>query len=115
MGGVGHSPPKILVGWATMHLAPARPIGQLIFRKVCKIGSRRCQILRLKRTKFARLRPRRGAYSAPPCPYLYLRSLLLRGGRERGREGKVNEREGIEEVEEGISPTRKFWRGAPMA
>ena len=32
-----------------------------------------------------RLRPRWGAYSAPQTSWLYLRGLLLRGGRERGR------------------------------
>jgi len=44
---VGHGPPKILVGWATMHLAP--PIMFLnstlwsvnILRKISKIGASR--------------------------------------------------------------------------
>jgi len=65
--------------------------GQLILRKIGKIGATRYQILRLKCTKFtfcwgSAPDPAGGAYSAPdPC--LYLRGLLLRGWRETG-EGK---------------------------
>ena len=66
--------------------------GQLILRKITKIGATRCQILRLKCTKFDFREgsvpdPAGGAYSAPPDPWLYLRGLLLRSGRGKG-EGK---------------------------
>ena len=49
---MGHSPPTILVGWATMHLAPPI-IGlyvPLILRKISRIGATKRQILRLKCT-----------------------------------------------------------------
>jgi len=35
--------------------------------------------------------PARGAYSAHPAPWLYLRGLLLRRGTGRGRGGKGKE------------------------
>ena len=46
---------------------------QLILRKITKIGATRCQILRLKCTKFdfrwgSAPDPAGGAYSAPPDP-----------------------------------------------
>ena len=74
--------------------------GKLILRKASKIGATRCQILRLKCTKFdfrwgSVPDPTGGAYSAPPDLWLYLRRLLLRGGRGRGRwEEKGRKREG---------------------
>ena len=47
--------------------------GQLILRKISKIGATRCQILRLKCIKFdfrwgSAPDPAEGAYSAPPDP-----------------------------------------------
>ena len=50
------------------HTVPTRitkctKFGQLILRKIIKIVATRCQILRLKCTKFLQLTP---AYSAPP-------------------------------------------------
>jgi len=44
--------------------------GQLILWKIIKIVATRCQILRLKCTKFdiSAPDPARGAYSAPPDP-----------------------------------------------
>ena len=47
--------------------------GQLILRKISEIGATRCQILRLKCTKFdfcwgSAPDPAGGAYSAPPDP-----------------------------------------------
>ena len=47
--------------------------GQLILRKISKIGATRCQILRLKCTKFdfrwgSAPDPAGGAYSAPQTP-----------------------------------------------
>jgi len=72
--------------------------GQLILRKISKFDATRCQILRLKCTKFdfrwgSVPDPAGGAYSAPQAPLLYLRGLLLgeRGGRGRGRGGKRKE------------------------
>ena len=64
-----------------------KKFGQLILRKkIIEIVAARCQILRLKCTKFnfgcgSAANPTGGAYSAPQTP----RGLLLRGGRE----GKV--------------------------
>ena len=69
-------------------------IGQLILRKIIKIVATRCQILRLKCTKFdfgwgSAADPARGACSTPPDPLARFGALLLRGGEERGRgEGK---------------------------
>ena len=60
---------------------------RLILRKVSKFDATRCQILRLKCTKFdfrwgSAPDPTVGAYSAPQTPWLYLRGpILLRGER----------------------------------
>ena len=66
--------------------------GQLIVRKISKIGATKCQILQLKCTKFDfrwRSAPDPfGAYSVPR-PTAVFKGLLLRGGRGwRGRGGK---------------------------
>jgi len=58
---------------AIRHTVPTRitkctKFGQLILRKVIKIVATRCQILRLKCTKFDFGDPAGGAYSAPPDP-----------------------------------------------
>jgi len=63
----------------------------VILRKIMKIVATRCQILRLKCTKFdfgcsSGPDPAGGAYSAPPDPLAGFKGLLLRGGR--GEEGK---------------------------
>ena len=68
-------------------------IGQLILRKIIKIVATRCQILRLKCTKFdfgwgSAPDPAEGAYSAPPDPLAGCGALLLRGGGGEEREGK---------------------------
>jgi len=74
----------------------------VLLRKISKIGAARCHILRLKCIKFdfrwgLRPRPRWGAYiSVPQIPYLYLRGLLLRGGRGKGS-GAEGGTEGKEE------------------
>ena len=75
--------------------------GQLILRKIIKIDPTRCQILRLKCTKFdfgwgSAPDPAGGAYSAPPE--------LLAGfkgspSKERGGDGRGQGREGKEEKE----------------
>jgi len=60
--------------------------GQLILRKVIKIGATRCQILRLKCTKFDF--GAGGAYSAPP-DLAGLRDPTSKGkGRRGGGEGR---------------------------
>jgi len=61
-------------------------------RKISKIGANRCQILRLRCIKFDFHAG--GAYSPPPSPKLYLRGLLLRGGRGKWEKGREEEREG---------------------
>ena len=62
--------------------------GQLILRKIGKIGATRCQILRLKCTEFDFPRPRWGSLQRSPRSLAVLRGLLLTGGEggERGRE-----------------------------
>jgi len=60
----------------------------LILRKIIKTVATRCQILRLKCTKFdfgwgSAPDPAGGAYSAPQTP-----SLDLRGPTSKGREGR---------------------------
>ena len=73
--------------------------GQLILMKIIIIVETRCQILRLKCTKFdfgwgSAPDPAGGAYSAPPDPLAGFRGPTSkgredRGGKgERGREGK---------------------------
>ena len=62
--------------------------GQLILGKIIKIVATRCQIIRLKCTKFdfgwgSAPDPAGGAYSAPPDPLA-----ALRGPTSNGREGK---------------------------
>jgi len=70
----------------------------LILRKISKIGATRCQILRLKFTKIdfrwgSAPDPAGGAYSAPPDPLAVFKGLLLRGGRGKERERRVQGRE----------------------
>jgi len=67
---------------------------QLILRKIIKIVATRCQILRLKCTKFdfgwgSAPDPAGGVYSAPQTPYLDLTGPTSkgRGGRGKGKEG----------------------------
>jgi len=66
---------------------------KLILRKISKIGATRCQILKLKCTKFD-FRwgyvpyPAGEAYSAPQTPGLYLRGLLQREGKGDGVGGE---------------------------
>ena len=88
--------------------------GQLILRKIIKIVATRCQILRLKCTKFdfgwgSAPDPAGGAYSAPQTPWLDLGGPTSKGsgrtgkGRERGRGGegeKVREERGEGEGKE---------------
>ena len=67
---------------------------QLTLGKIIKIVTAKCQILRLKCTKFNF--GAGGAYSAPPDPVAGLRGLLLRGGdgMEWGGDGKGGDGKG---------------------
>jgi len=63
----------------------------LILRKIIKIVATRCQILRLKCTKFdfgwcSAPDPAGGAYSAPPDPLAEFKGPTSKG--EKGKEGK---------------------------
>ena len=74
---------------------------RLILKKIIKIVATRCQILRLKCTKFdfgwgSTPDPAGIAYSAPPNPLAGFQGLLLRGGRGRGGEWKGREKMGGE-------------------
>jgi len=65
----------------------------LILRKISKIGATRCQILRLKCTKFdfcwgSAPDPTGGAYSASPDPLV-----VFKGPTSKGRKGKGGEEE----------------------
>jgi len=66
--------------------------GQLILRKISEIVATRCQILRLKCTKFD-FGWGGGAYNAPQTPKLGLRGPT---SKERGREGRGGEGRGRE-------------------
>jgi len=66
----------------------------LILRKIIKIIATRCQILRLKCTKFdfgwcSAPNPAGGAYSSPPDPLAGFKGPTSKekGGEKRGREG----------------------------
>jgi len=98
------------------------PVFLLILRKISKIGATRCQILRLKCTKFA-IRcssapdPAGGGYSAPPDPVAVFKGPTSKGwdGKRsvRGKERKVKRREDQEaQVRGAVCPTQKFWCGA---
>jgi len=80
----------------------------LILRKISKIFATRCQILRLKCTKFdfcwsSAPYPAEGAYSAPPEHLA-----VFKGSTSKGREGKAGGegkgRERKEKVGESCSP-----------
>jgi len=78
--------------------------GQLIIRKIIKIVATRCQILRLKCTKFdfgwgfAPV-PAEGAYSVPPDPLAGFKGPTSKGMERRGR-GEGGE-EGVRIKERG--------------
>ena len=74
---------------------------QLILRKIIKIVATRCQMLRLKCTKFdfgwgSTSDPAAGAYSAPPDPLAEFEGpiLLREGGKWEGMTGEGRRREG---------------------
>ena len=75
MGGLGDMSPYFLIGGDALCFVPHTfsKFSQLILRKIIKIVATRCQILRLKCTKFdfgwgSAPDPAGGAYSAPPDP-----------------------------------------------
>ena len=80
--------------WLNVFNQKCTQFGQLILRKIIiKIVATRCQILRLKCTKFdlgwgSALDPAGGAYNAPPGSWLD-----LRGPTSKGREGRVGRRD----------------------
>ena len=66
--------------------------GQLILMKIIKIVATKCQILRLKCTKFdfgwgSAPDPAGGAYSAPPDPLAGFEGPTSKGRKGRGRKG----------------------------
>jgi len=74
--------------------------GQLILRKISKIGATRCQILRIKYTKFdfrwgSAPDSAVGAYSAPPDSLDVLKEPTFKGRAGKGKGmGRTREREG---------------------
>jgi len=70
--------------------------GQLIIRKIIKIVATRCQILRLKCTKFDFDFPdhARGAYSAPRDPLAGSKGPTSKGREGRGRKGRGRGKKG---------------------
>ena len=79
----------------------------MILRKISKIGATRCQILRLKCTKFyfrwgdPPQTPQGGAYSAPPDPLAVFKGPTFKGRERKGRgeekgEGKEGKGKGLE-------------------
>ena len=74
--------------------------GYLMLRKIIKFVATRCQILRLKCTKFnfgqgSALDPAGGAYSSTPDPLAGFKWWWrMRGGKEKGKKGKGKEGKG---------------------
>ena len=71
----------------------------MILRKIIKIAATKCQILRLKCTKFdfgwgSALDPAGGAYSAPPDPVAGFKGSTSTGREGRGRKGGQGGEEG---------------------
>ena len=90
----------------------------MILRKIIKIVATRCQILRLKCTKFdfgwgSAPDPAGGAYSAPPDPVAGFKGPTSKGREGNGREGGEGKRKGREgkkgeEKREGKDPPLLF-------
>ena len=81
-------------------------LGQLILREIIKIDATRCQILRLKCTKFdfgwgSAPDPARGAHSAPPDPLVRFNGPTSKGRGWVGKEGAGEGGEGRERGECG--------------
>ena len=90
--------------------------GQLILSKISKIGATRCQIPRLKCTKFyfrSAPHPAWEAYSAPPDSLAVFKRPTSKGRKvERGGEGKGRNEKG--RVEEGRVRQGKGREGCPQ-
>jgi len=91
---------------------------QLILRKIIKIVITRCQILRLKCTKFdfgwsCAPDPAGGAYSAPPEPLAGFNRPTSKGkgGRGRGRGGKGRGRGRERKGRKGRGEEGEEWEG----
>jgi len=81
---------KILV-WICLYCLKCTKFGQLILRRITEIVASRCQILRLKCTKFdfgwgSTRYPAGGAYSTPPDPLAGFKGLLREAGKVMGME-----------------------------
>jgi len=73
--------------------------GQLILKRISKIGVTRCQILRLKCTKFdfrwdSTPDPAGGAYNAPPDPLAVFKGPTSKGREEEKERNGRRKREG---------------------
>jgi len=110
-GGRNKVGPKFWLGIGPSNNWPAC---SLILRKISKTGATRCQILRLKCTKFAF---RWGSLQHSPKPLAVFKGPTFKGREGNGGEGKeegsAGKGEGKGELAGGIWPTQKFWRGAP--
>jgi len=84
----------------------------LILRKIIKIVATRCQILRLKCTKFDF--GAGGAYSAPPDPLAGFKGPTSREGREGNERGKGGEGRDQEKGREGREKGKVRGRGRGM-
>ena len=83
--------------WSQFAFTDCTKFGQLILRKIIEIVATRCQILRLKCTKFnfgwgSAPDPAGELTTLPQTPYLDLRG--RRGGKEKEGRGKGKEKEG---------------------
>ena len=90
--------------------------GQLILRKIIKIVTTRCHILRLKCTKFdfgwgSAPDPAGGAYSAPPDPLAGFRGPTSKGRGERGKEGRGRGEGRKGRGGEGLKPPQSKFSG----
>ena len=91
--------------------------GQLILRRIVKIVATRCQILRLKCTKFdfglgSATDPTGGAYSAPLDPLAGFKGATSKGGR--GREGEREGRKGKEKGKRREGERGRVGKAFPM-
>ena len=84
----------------------------MILRKIIKILATRCQILRLKCTKFdfgwgSAPDPAGGAYSAPPDPLAGFKGPTSKGREGRGRKGRGRKGSGKRKGREGKKEGRR--------
>jgi len=117
------SPSYRIYGWMTLtkmwvpiclYCSNCTKFGQLILRKIIEIVATRCQILRLKCTKFdygwgSAPDPAGGAYSAPANPLAGFGGPTSKG---RGRRGERREGEGKGERRRGEGRIGEGKKGA---